>query len=650
LPGSGRIRAFAAVLVLAGVLAYGNSLAGPFIADDSVAIVGNEEIRSLRPSVVLFPKRERPVAGRPLANLTFALNYAAGGLAPAGYHLVNIGIHLACGLLLMAVARGTLRNDTLAFAIALLWMVHPLNSETVDYLTQRTESLMAFFLLLTLYLSMRDRPALAVAACALGMACKESMVTAPVIVPLHEAIFRFGSFRAAWLARWRFYTALASTWIVLVVVTWSGPRIHSAGFSSGTSAWTYLLNQPRMIVRYLWLAVWPRSLVIDYGPPAAISFSDALPFAVLVVGLLAVTIYALARRPSLGFLGAWFFITLAPASTIVPIATEVGAERRMYLPLVAIVALVVVAAHRVLRRMPPLASFAVLSVVTGLLIAGTVARNREYGSIVGLARANLARWPMPVSHAMLGQALAIDGQHEAAIAELRLAVSGYPNAHYHLGGELFNAGQLDEAVTELESFVAAQPQAEEAPTALTMIGRARMRQRRWPEAIEPLRRALPMGPPNPSARAALADALFAANRFDEAAAEYARIVAADGGNVAAITNLAVALDATGRADLALPYFRRAVDLDPRGAGARNNLTGALLNAGADEEAVVSARQAVEANPGDAMGRDLLGRALAARGQLREAAAEFQRALSIDPAFAQAREDLARVVQANAGRR
>ena len=91
-----------------------------------------------------------------------------------------------------------------------------------------------------------------------------------------------------------------------------------------------------MIVRYLRLAIVPRGLVLDYGEPLPLTLSGVAPYAAAVTALLAATIIALVRRPVVGFLGAWFFLTLAPTSSIVPISTEVGSERRMYLPLMAL--------------------------------------------------------------------------------------------------------------------------------------------------------------------------------------------------------------------------------------------------------------------------------------------------------------------------
>ena len=105
---SRRVRLLAGVLVIAGILAYWNSLSGPFIYDDHLSIVENEQIRTLWSPSVLMPERELPVAGRPLVNISFALNYALGGLNVRGYHIGNLAVHLLCGLLVFAVVRRTL--------------------------------------------------------------------------------------------------------------------------------------------------------------------------------------------------------------------------------------------------------------------------------------------------------------------------------------------------------------------------------------------------------------------------------------------------------------------------------------------------------------------------------------------------------------
>jgi len=325
------------ILLAAVVMAvYANSLGGPLIYDDRATIIDNQTIEDLWSGAVFEPPHETSVAGRPVVNLTFAINYALGGRSVAGYHLVNIGIHLLCALALFGIARRAQSAVSVAFSIAMLWAVHPLNTEAVDYLTQRTESLMALFYLWTLYCAIRAHEdaghrarwiAGGIAACALGMATKESMVTVPVAVVLFDRAFLYPSFGAALRRRWRLYAGLAATWGILAALAAGGPRNLSAGFSAyDADARTYLLNQAVMIVRYLRLTIWPRDLVLYYGWPLPLTIGAVVPQLLAVAALLCATAWALWRHPRIGFLGAWFFLTLAPTSSLVPIATDAAFE------------------------------------------------------------------------------------------------------------------------------------------------------------------------------------------------------------------------------------------------------------------------------------------------------------------------------------
>jgi hypothetical protein len=588
-----------ALLLAAGIVVYSNSVSRPFVFDDTASIVTNSSIRAWTASV-LFANREVPTAGRPLVNVSMAVNYAWGQLDVRGYHVWNIAMHLLCTLLLFACAQLALRSPRvpawvrdrstpLACAIALLWAVHPLNSEVVDYITERSESMMALAFLATFYCSARALDtnrrvtwqALAVASCAAGMACKESMVTAPVAVLLYDSTLVFESPTQAIRRRWRFYGCLAATWLILAALVQTGARTYSAGFSTNVSSWTYLLNQTIMLVRYLRLAVWPGALVVNYGWPRPLTLGEVLPFALVIVALLVATLIALKRWPVVGFLGAWFFLTLAPTSSILPIATEVGAERRMYLPLMAIVTLAVVGFARLADRPPRGRTIATtsLAVVATLLGAATLARNQEYASPLGLAETVLARWPTPSAEASVGQELAVVGRHDEAIQRLRAVAPSFPRAYYHLGGELFNQGKIDEAVQPLEQFVRLEPVLADVVPARTMIGRAFMLQKRWADAEQQLKLVLSMAPARGAAHSTaqgfLADTLFAQQKFAESQAAYREYLLERPDDVGAVTNLAVSLSALGKLDEAVAAFRRAVEMNPRDAQLRRNLAIAL---------------------------------------------------------------------------
>jgi tetratricopeptide (TPR) repeat protein len=623
-----------ALLVVAGVLVYANSIGSPKVIDDVVSIDGNPQIRDLLSLAVFMPERELPIAGRPLVNLTLAINYAIDGVRQHGYRVVNLMLHIACSVALL----GTLRRllvlpglsamalpvRAIALTTSLLWLVHPLNSEVVNYLTQRTETMMALFLLLTVYASMRALDeagrggwtAAAVACAVLGALCKESMATVPVLVALVDRVLVFPSWAEAWRRRRSLYAGLAVSWIVVAGILATGPRIRSTGFSAGVDAWTYLLNQSVMVVRYLRLAVWPDALVVYYGFPQPLAIGDVLVPGSVVVLLLLVTLLAFFVRPWLGLAGAWFFITLSPTSSIVPIVTEVGAERRMYLPLLALILPLSVWIWRTpWSRWVPVAVTAVLATALG---ATTIARNLEYRDPLVLAERTLERWPSPVAHHMVGDRLLQAGRIPEGVAHLRQAVEGAPRAHFTLGAQLYESGELDEAVVQLRQFIEREPVLVDVPEAHFLIGSVYAQRQQWIDAAAELRQAVAKDAGHLRARRALADVYFKAENVQDAARAYDMYLALRPDDVAAWTNFGISLAAAQRSGDAVRAFERAVALGPGNGEAYRNLATALLDVGRSGEAEVAARRAVSLRPSDAVVYELLAQALSQQGRQREA--------------------------------
>ncbi len=515
----------ALLLLAAGGWAYSNSFAGVFVFDDVASITSNPHIRSLWPlTKAASAPRDTTMAGRPVAALTLALNYA---LAPAdarnalttpgpgsspedrdaflrnirGYHALNLVVHLLAGLALFGVARRSLlapalrerfgRSATpLAFLVALIWIVHPLHTESVTYVVQRVESLMGLFYLVTLYCAIRAAEpggrrrwwaGASMAACALGMGSKEVMVTAPLMVALWDVLIgRLANPRR----RWPLYAGLASTWLILAALMAGNPRPGSVGFGlGGWTWWSYLQTQTAVVVHYLRLAIVPAPLVFDYEWPRAASFTEVALPALLLVTLLALTVAAVVRRPPAGFAGAWFFVVLTPTSSILPIPTEVAAEHRMYLPLAAVVALVVLTFYSLARRVIASRSAAgtakwpradLATLVAGLAVAvafGTTthARNLDYHSDEALMRDTVEKRPSNIrARVALGADLVAAGRFADAERELVIAASlegsdkAHAQAEMHLGSALCAQGKLDEGIARLHRALALDPTLAEA--------------------------------------------------------------------------------------------------------------------------------------------------------------------------------------------
>jgi tetratricopeptide (TPR) repeat protein len=646
-------------LLLAGSVVYSNSLSAPFILDDEESIVRNPQVtRWWPPTDAMRAPPQSSFAGRPLASLSLALSYAFGGLSPAAFRVWNIGFLIASACVLAALINHTMRRrqdrdaDIFAIVAALVWLLHPLNTEVVNYVTQRTESLMGLCYLLTLYFASRaidDTPSAprwtiaSVIACAAGMAVKESMVTAPIMVLIYDAVFGSGSVLKALRRRTALYAGLASTWMLLAYLNIEGPRSGSAGFATATSPVTYLLNQATMIATYLKLSFWPDPLIVDYGRTPALDLAAALPSLILIVAFIAAVAMAWRRHPVAAFLGTWFFVTLAPTSSIVPIATEVGAERRMYLPLMAIViAILLVVRHSARRPRVVIALAALLAVVLGTI---TFARNRSYHDPIRMWQDVVRSRPHGRAHYNLAMVLRAAGRHDQANVHFRMAAAAdEPHGHYALGFEAAEAGRYGEAARELRAFLQLRPADPVAPQAWLLLGEALGRMQNPAAAEQAFRAALEMSPQYIDAQGKLADVLLQQGRHAEAAAAYRTYLAAMPANPAAHHGLGLAMANSGEVAGAVDVFARAVTLEPRNAEFRTSLGTALASSGRLSEGIAQYREALALAPSNAQVMSALGLALADTGSRDESLALFSRALRIAPEDQTIRRDYATALQ------
>ncbi|MCS6852684.1 MAG: tetratricopeptide repeat protein, partial [Gemmataceae bacterium] len=416
-------------IVLATVVAYSTSFQGAFVFDDDRWIVENPRIRSWAAALAVAQETRRPVVVWSLA-----LNYALGGLDPWGYHAFNLAVHVLAALTLFGLVRRTCRRigypapgdpsaDWLGWAVAVLWAVHPLQTQSVTYIIQRSESLAGLFYLLTLYAAVRGLEAsrgmawniAAAVAFALGLGSKETTITAPVVLLLLDRFFWADSWWEVVRRRWALYLALTILASGLLAAWWTGLGSDRAtgGRIPGLSPADYLLTQAGVVLHYLRLAFWPRPLCFDYFDwPIARSVEDAWLSLLLTGGLLTATGLLLRFRPRLGFLPTAFFILLAPTCSVVPIVDRV-AEHRMYLPLAPLMALGVLAVDAPLRWLQGRLSLPLQALVGGTLLAAvvvmfgwqTVRRNGDYRSAVSLWSDTAAKRPgNPRAWYLLGNA------------------------------------------------------------------------------------------------------------------------------------------------------------------------------------------------------------------------------------------------------
>ena len=494
-PGRRGVLGASLLIVLALAAAYSNSFQGEFIFDDITSIPKNEEIRRLWPPAPFVPRNStgRTVDGRPLVSYSLAVNYAISGSEVWSYHVFNWIVHALAALTLFGLVRRTLclptlrtrygdRATGLALAAALIWGLHPLQTESVTYVIQRSESLMGLFFLLVLYCLARaahaPRPGrwlgLTVVCCLVGMGAKEVMAVAPLVALLYERTFVFSSWRELLSRLRRLYLGLAASWLVLLAMTGSfGARGNTAGFGHGVTSWQYAATQFGAITNYLRLTISPYPLALDYGTRLATDHWDIWPYAAFIGALVAGTLVALVKWPAVGFLGASFFLVLAPSSSIVPVITQTAAEHRMYVPLAAVVVLLLLAAdagwQRLRQRWPPhkrdrrllrAAPAVIVGAVVTLLGLLTWLRNLDYRTPLTIWTATAAAAPYnPRAFANLGELYAEQGNDAEAMAAATRAVELDPSGeqNFNRGTFLLYLHRFEEAILDFDETLRMKP-------------------------------------------------------------------------------------------------------------------------------------------------------------------------------------------------
>lgn len=570
-PPSPRMRFFGVYfagffLIVLGILAYGNSLNGPFIYDDIPNIVDNQVIHNIRNA--MNPSLGPAGAGlynRPVIRFSLAVNYALGGNNVRGYHILNLVIHLLAGITLFGIVRRTLLTERmkviygpaatlLGFACALLWLLHPIQTQAVTYIIQRCESMMGLFFLLTFYCAIRGWQSsrsgpwhgAAVLFFLLGVGSKEVIVAAPPLLLIYDAIFMKKGWKTAVKTSWPLYGGLAGGLIVMGFLVILGLNVwQGAGLKESLPLVQYWQTQPGVILHYLRLVVWPDALCLDYAWPLT-AWQNAWSSILVVSALMALTGWAVLRRKPIGFPGAWFFAILAPTSLVA--LPDPVFEHRMYLPLAALVVLGVVGGYRlgvILQERyafgkdkPAVAGVVGLLVLALLLGVITYKRNSVYADEVSIWTDTVEKAPRNSrAHLNLGVVLDHAGNPYEAIRHFEEAIRlepDYAGAYTNLGNVLTNLGKTDDAIRYLQEAIRLKADYAEA---YSNLGVAFGRSGRLNEAVVQLEHALRLKP------------------------DYA----------AAHSNLGLALGRLGRKQEAINHLQEALRLKPDYQAARKNL-------------------------------------------------------------------------------
>lgn len=522
----------AILLAVVCLLVYSTALDGVFLFDDLPNILEN---RAVIDGQLLS-------GSRPVTHATFVGNYAWSGFDAKGFHWVNNLIHALAAVALLWWACLTFAHPKMAkvaairqpalaaFAAALLWSVHPLNTQAVTYIVQRAESLMGlcFFLymvgLTKSSLSARRIPWLlfTIVALVCGLAAKQVMVMAVPVGLLYDRVFLADSWKQLARERGWYWGAIVGVGLIAVAVNLPSILSGSGGVGLQLASVTpleYATSQPGVLLHYLRLAVWPVPQNLDYGwGPETRWLWIVVPSTLLLLGLGAAAINIF-RGGTWGFWPSAAFCVLLPTSSFLPLQ-DLAVEHRMYVPLAMLVVLFVHVLVWVSSKVSDGPSWLIPAAVCSALAIGgawlTAKRNADYGSAIRM-------WEDVVA------------KQEASPRPLMLRSRALSN--------------LGEAYGDAEQ---------------------------WEKSIDALNRALNAGKFPAKVHANLARAYIANQNLSKAAEHASQAIAMEPKDARVRQQAGLIAAQAGNMELAEQYFREAADLDPADVVVQTNLGRCLL--------------------------------------------------------------------------
>jgi tetratricopeptide (TPR) repeat protein len=594
---------FLLALALIVILSYANTLGSPFIFDSRNNIESNPHIRisEITLNDLADAAFKSPEKHRPLSNISFALNYYLHGYNVVGYHVVNILIHISTGFILYFFVKATLctpalrsryRNDRwISFFAAAVWMIHPLQTQSVSYIVQRMNSLCAMFYILSILLYARFRLSEqqrnkwwlfsgCILAGALSLASKQIAATLPVFIVIYEWYF-FRDLDLKWLKNHipLLTGCLLLAAVIALALLGSNPldRILNGYKGRDFTLAQRLLTEPRVIILYLSLLLWPHPsrLNLDHDFTLSNSLMDPWTtfFAILTIAALIGLAVATAKKHRLfSFCILWFFGNLAIESSL--IALEIVFEHRVYLPSMAFSLIVALAAYRWVK--PRWLQAALLGIMVMVGAVWTFERNTAYSDRVTFWQDCVNKSPRKARpYNNLGVALAEQGQHREAIEKYRMALQidpDYPDPIGNIGLSLAEQGKVEESITQFLKSLEIKPN--DAKT-LNNLGASLIVMHRYTEAVQYVSKALNLDPYYANAHNNLAVARQRQGRIEEAIDHFSFAVKLDPNYVSAYNNLGIVLANQGRLQEAIEQFSAALKINPAYKSARLNLEKSL---------------------------------------------------------------------------
>jgi tetratricopeptide (TPR) repeat protein len=640
---------FGLILAAVTIFAYRPAWNGGFLWDDDVYITNNELLTAPDGLRRIWFSLDSPSQYFPLVYTAFRTEHAVWGLDPTGYHWVNLLLHIGNALLVwLVLARLKVPGAWLAGAI---FALHPVQVESVAWITERKNVLMGFFFLLTLlawiaFVGGRTKRSwlfygLALILYLLALFAKTTACTLPA------ALFLILWLQRTPISRKRVFQIIP---FLVLGVAMGALAMWWERYHQGTSraVFTFLSPIERVLVAsravwfYLSKLAWPSNITFIY-PRWDIAPSHLLNYAWLLAGVIVCgAIYFLRRYVgrSVEVAAAFFVATLSPVLGLIMLYTfryTFVADHYQYLACIGPIALAsaglvnLAEASKSSRNM----IFSAALCVVALLATLTWRQAAMYGNIETLWRMTLSRNPSCwMAHNNLGIVLFEKGQLDDAIAHYRTTLHMQPNfwdADYNLGTALLGKGQVDEAIFYCDKAVRMQPN---DPDAQVALANALLQKRQIDEAIVHYEKAVAIRPDYFLARYGLGHSLLEKGMLDAAIEHSRAALLIQPNNADCHTVLAIALDEKGQSAEAVKHYEKALEISPQSVSALNNLawllatdSNASLRNGA--RAIQLARQASQLSGGtNALVLRTLAAAYAEAGQFGKAIESARTAMQL----------------------
>jgi len=636
-----------ALIAILGVIAYGNSLDGKFILDDSHNVEDNPLIRSWSNLPKVFNINIRMDTGekrrfyRPLQSVTYMIDYSLWGLNVRGYHVVNVLLHILVVLAIYWLINILFRDKLLSLLTSILFIVHPIHTETVAYISDRSELLVALFVLLCFIFYIKQFNSkrisiyiLMLVSFVLALASKENSLILPALLLLYHYTFKKK-------IKLNAFIPLLLIVLVYIVLRLEGLKSTASKISSATTVFQRIPGFFVAITNYIRVLLLPFNLHMGYGKKV-FNFTHPQAIAGIILTIL-LLLYAIKVKKSKGvvfFSIAWFFLALLPVSNLYPIAFYM-ADHFLYLPSIGFF-LLLATGLSYLCKIKKLRVFGIIFILSLLTFYSclTIRQNEYWRDPLAFYQRTLSYDPDSAWVLNnLGNAYNDAGDKEEAIELYNKAIENDPahiEAYNNLADLYYELDRKEEAVELYKKAIEIEPDDVEA---YNNLGSAYYSMGKAEEAIELYKKAIEIAPDNAEAYNNLGATYYDMGKLKEAIELYKKAIEKNPYYVGAYSNLGVIYYGRGNKEEAIALYRKAIKIDPKIVEAYNNLANAYNDAGNKKEAIELHKKAIEINPDYQDSYYNLGVVYESMGKDQEAIELYQKAIEIDPNYAKAYNNL-----------